>query len=383
MKKRVLAILCVLVLSLPLFVQSSAASGQLFFLSLNDTLPTNTLQTTPIEYGGWIYVPTTVFNSRVTGTHFSIYYGLTEENESLIFYNLSGKTLTFNLEEGTAVTESGERPVPASVLRQNGIYYVPVYPICRHFGLGYAYYNTEYGPLLRIKDQNVVLSDSLFLSSIGDLMRSRINAYYAQNNPPTPPPTTTTTPSVPPPTPIPEVPETPASPPVFPLSVGLRATAKTDVTGSLNALGAVSASAVVFFPADAVADCTQQLRQVAGRGHQVGLIPTGNSAQERQNSVETGRALVARILRQETWFVLGQDKALSDAGYLCWQPTLSLSARKDVTDLYTTIIETAESQNGRYRVLLEADTPIATLSGVLNQLKKDGDTFRSTRETEY
>lgn len=389
MKKRVLAIVCALFLSLPLLVQPSFAAGQLFFLSLNDTLPTNTSQTTPVEYAGWIYVPTTVFSSRVTGVHFGVYYGLTEQNESLVFYNLSGKTMTFNLQDGTAVAEGGDPPVPATVIRQNGLYYVPAYPICRYFGLGYSYYNTEYGPILRIKDENVVLSDSLFLSSVGDLMRSRLYNYSTQNNQtppkPAPPPTPTPTPPSPVPsqTTVPEVPETPETPPVFSLSVGLQASSKTDVTDSLNALGAVSATAVVFFPADAVADCTEQLRQVVGRGHQVGLIPTGKTAEQRLKSVEEGGTLVAHILRQKTWFVLGNDKTLSDAGYLCWVPTLSLTAPKTVTELYTAVIGTAESGNGRSRVLLRADTPIATLSGVLNQLKKDGDTFRAIKETDY
>ena len=129
MKKKLIALLCTLALVLPLLPGPATASG-LFFLGLNDTLVPNSAQTTPIQSGGWVYVPVTAFNSRVTGVNFGVYYGITENNESLIFYNLSGKNLTFNLVDGTATAEGADPPVPSKVLRRNGSYYVPAYAIC-------------------------------------------------------------------------------------------------------------------------------------------------------------------------------------------------------------------------------------------------------------
>ena len=39
--------------------------------------------------------------------------------------------------------------------------------------------------------------------------------------------------------------------------------------------------AMVFFPAEEVNQCADQIRQAAGRGHKVGLIPTGNTPAQR------------------------------------------------------------------------------------------------------
>ena len=181
--KTIVSFLCAAALALTLLVMPSSASGGLYFLSLNDTLPAQSVQMTPVQYSGWVYVPVNVFNSQSTGVNFGLYYGLTENNTKLVFYNLSGKTMTFDLQNGTATAVGGEAPVPGKVLRQNGVYYVPAYAVCRYFGLSYSFYSTDYGPLLRLKDGNAMLSDSLFLSSAASIMRSRINSYYQSQSP--------------------------------------------------------------------------------------------------------------------------------------------------------------------------------------------------------
>lgn len=180
--KKLLALLCAVAVGLTLLVLPSSATGSIFFLSLNDTLPAQSVQTAPIQSSGWVYVPTGVFNNRTTGINFGVYYGLTDNNESLVLYNLSGKTMTFHLDTDTATTSTGETPVPGRVIRQNGQYYVPAYAVCRFFGLTYSFYSTDYGPLLRIKDSNAVLSDTLFLSSAASIMRSRTNSQVINNS---------------------------------------------------------------------------------------------------------------------------------------------------------------------------------------------------------
>ena len=182
-RKTALSLLCAVALTLTLLVVPSSASGSLFFLSLNDTLPAQSTQTTPIQYNGWVYVPVNVFSSRITGINFGVYYGVTENGSSILLYNLSGRSITFDLTNGTAVTSEGETINPSRAIAQDGVYYVPAYPICRYFGLTYSYYSTDYGPLLRIKDGNAVLSDALFLNSAESIMRSRANSYAQDNTP--------------------------------------------------------------------------------------------------------------------------------------------------------------------------------------------------------
>lgn len=373
MKKKLLVLACSVGLILSLLVVPASASDSLFFLSLNDTLASQSAQTTPIQHSGWVYVPVTAFNNRVTGINFGVYYGFTDNNESLIFYNLSGKTMTFDLINGTATAAGGDPPVPGRVVRQNGVYYVPAYAICRYFGLTYSFYTTDYGPLLRIKDGSAVLSDSLFISSAASMMRGRYNSYYNQNG------NTNDNNTNPPPI---EIPQAEENAPAFSLYLGLRAAQGTDITAALNALASVNASAVVFFPADTLAASGDQIRQAAGRGHKVGLIPTGETAEERLQSVREGQALLGRILRQETWFVLSGDKELADAGYLCWSPGLTPKSGGTATQIYESIVNYGKGQkNGR--VLLDSRTSGSILAGVLSQLAQDGDTFLSPRETKY
>ena len=365
MTKKLAALVCTLALLLSLLPAPASASG-LFFLGLNDTLAPQSTQTTPIQSGGWVYIPVTALSSRVTGVNFGVYYGFTENNE-IIFYNLSGKNMTFDMTNGTATAEGADPPVPSKVIVRSGTYYVPAYAICQYFGLGYSYNTTEYGPLLRIKDSKAILGDALFINSTASMMRSRYNAYQASQASNSSTGTTT---------------EPEKAAPKFSLYVGVRGAAGSDMTALFNGLANVGASALVFFPAESVADCADQIRQAAGRGHRVGLIPSGDTPEARLESVQKGAALVEKIIRQEVWFVLGSDQTLSDAGYLCWSAGLNVASSGTSTQIYDSIVAYGEGKSG-VRVLLDGWTSGANLSAALRELYQDGDTFLAPRETKY
>lgn len=380
MKKKLAALLCALSLLLTILTVPAWA-GESFFLSINDTLPPGSTQTTPIQSGGWIYVPMGVFNSRVTGVNLGVYCGLTDGNQNLVFYDLSGKNMTFNLADGTATAEGGATPVPSTVVVRNGTYYAPAYAICQYFGLSYSFYNTEYGPLLRIKDGNAVLSDSLFISSASSLMRSRSGAASSTAPPSVPaPPPSAPEPEKPDPDVV--IPPREEEAPAFSLFLGIRADDGETLGETLDALASARATALVFFPAEGLTERAAQVREAAARGHKIGLIPQGESAQQRLESVRQGSRSLARILRQETWFVLGEDQGLSDAGYLCWSPGLTLSAT-NAAALYNAVVDRAGGRGSVGRVLAESQIPGAVLSATLQQLSSDGDTFLVSRETRF
>ena len=394
MKKRLAAVLCTLALILGLCVSTVSADTKLFFLALNDTLPAAESQITPIQSGGWIYVPVTVFNSRVSGVYLGISYGFTENNRSLIMYNLSGKTLTFDIISGTATGANGETIMPGQILPSGGVIYIPAYPVCDYFGLSYSYLTTEYGPVLRIKDGNARLSDSAFLSSADSLMRTR---YNAANPAPAPTPSAPTSPGAasgssasgrkPETKPAagtqyqqtqePQE-EPPEAPKTFSLYVGLRAGG--DVTQALNAMDTVKTTAIVFFPTESLEENASQLRQAAGRGHPVGLIPAGDTPEKRLASALAGSDTVSRLLHQETWFVLASDKELTEAGFLTWSPTFTLPASGTADALYEAVYQSGSERNGATRLLAGTDQPLAAL---LSRLTKDGDTILQPRETRY
>ena len=391
MKKRLAAILCVLALVLGLCVYPVSADTKIFFLALNDTLPAAESQITPIQSGGWIYVPITVFNSRVAGVSFGINYGFTENNQSLIMYNQAGKTLTFDINTSTATGSNGETIMPGRVLPSGGVIYIPAYPVCDYFGLSYSYLTSEYGPVLRIKDGNARLGDSSFLSSADSLLRAR---YNAANPAPAPTPSApssssssssgkkqeTTKPAAGNQTQQTQQnqEETPPAPKTFSLYVGLRADG--DVTQALNAMDTVKTTAIVFFPTESLESNIPQLRQAAGRGHLIGLIPEGDTPEKRLASVLAGSDTVARLLHQETWFVMASDKELAEAGFLTWTPTFTLPSSGTADALYEAAYKSGSERSGTTRLLAGIDQPLASL---LSRLVKDGDTILQPRETRY
>ena len=404
MKKRLTAFLCALILAAALFPLSVSADEPLFFLSLNDTLPAASAQITPIETGGWIYVPASVFNNRATGVNFGIYYGPTDDGTNLTFYNLSGKTLSFNVNTNTATTSTGASVMPGRLVWRNGTCYVPAYAICDFFGLTYSYNTTDYGPLLRIRDGNARLSDAAFLSSADSLMRSRYAAAQPAQADPTPAeasaaPASNPTPSAPAAssssqkpstTPgakpasstqsddkTPEETQAPETVKTFSLYVGLKANG--DMSAALDALASVNATAIVFFPADKLEANADQIRQAAGRGHRVGLAPVGDTPAQRLESAEEGSRALERILRQETWFVLATDQELANAGYLTWAPTATVPGGTD-SDRYTAVYNAATGRTGVTRLLAGSDQPLAPL---LRHFAQDGDTFLAPRETKF
>jgi hypothetical protein len=169
---------------------------------------------------------------------------------------------------------------------------------------------------------------------------------------------------------------------VFSLTVGIQA-GTGDITAALDALGSVGASAVVFFPADSILSRADELRQAAGRGHKIGLIPAGDTAEARLASVEEGSRQIEKLLRQETWFVLSQEKTLTDAGYLSWSYNLSPSASLSADGLYEAITDYGANHAKGSRVLLQSSAPSSVLSAVLTRLAQDGDTFLRPKETDY
>lgn len=382
MKKKMAALFCAAAVVLSLLVIPSSANSSLFFLAVNDQVVSLSSQTMPVKSGGWIYVPVSVFSSRTTNVNLGVFYGFSENKDSLTFYNLSGKTMTFNLADGTATTDSGESPMPSRILRQNGIYYAPAYTICQHFGLVYSYYTTDYGPLLRIKNGNAVLNDSGFLSAANGALRSQYNSVH-QNNTTPGSGQTSVTPAPSPVNPDMSNQETQKKGPKLSVHVGLKVTAATDVSGALNALGKARASAVAFFPVDDLMNLRDQLRQAAGSGCQIGLIPKGDTAQAQLESVQKGSALVAKILHQEVWFVLGNEEKLANAGYVCWSPQMTPDTWGTAVQMYDSIVKFGSGHSNSGRVLLSSQTPTAVLSEMLGRLTNDGDTFLMSRETGF
>lgn len=388
MKKKMTVLFCAAAVVLSLLVIPSSASNGQYILAVNDQLVSPSSQVTPIVSGGVVYVPVSVFSGRSTGVNLGIYYGFGENSNTVSVYNMRGKSLTFNIADNTVSVAGSEAPVPGRVVIQGGVYYVPISLISQYFGLGYSQLSTDYGPMLRLKNGSAVLSDTAFLSAVAPMLRSQYGGSSSGGN--TTPPSQPSQPSQPsggsttvPDNPAMPTPEPEKKGPKLSMHVGLRVTAATDVSGALNALGKARASAVAFFPVDDLMNLRDQLRQAAGSGCQIGLIPKGDTAQAQLESVQKGSALVAKILHQEVWFVLGNEEKLANAGYVCWSPQMTPDTWGTAVQMYDSIVKFGSGHSNSSRVLLSSQTPTAVLSEMLGRLTNDGDTFLMSRETGF
>ncbi len=188
MKKKILCLVLVLLLlagglfCLPL--QASAAT--VYFSSVNDTLLELSSSTMPAYIGGGLYVPYGMFNNSILGVYFS--YDRSEQKASLLY---GGKQLYFDLSTGETFDADGNS-YAATAAYYNGRVYLPLAFICGFFGFSYSTINSEgLGIIVRVKDANVVMSDTMFEQAARSLMTERLNKYLGSSQPadPTPSPT--------------------------------------------------------------------------------------------------------------------------------------------------------------------------------------------------
>ncbi len=172
MKKRIfILLLCVLLLLSPLHYTS--ASTGVNYISINDTLPPD-LVNTFIYYSGTVYVPCWLFNSYSLG----VYYSYIESNNTAHLYQNSVQ-LFFETDTGLTYDGNGNYYSLPGIM-QNGVIYVPISYVSAFFGsFYYTVTSTQYGSVLRLKDSRVVLSDTEFFQAAAPQMQQ----YYLAHKP--------------------------------------------------------------------------------------------------------------------------------------------------------------------------------------------------------
>jgi len=161
-------LLCAVLLLTCVFFPMKASAATNIFVALNDRLLP--LDTTPYYHGGEYYLPLTVF--RELGVSYSYF----SDSSTALLYSGSLKFF-FDLANGTCF-DANDNFYSASAVYRSSVVYVPVDFVCRRFGLGWSYIEgNEYGDILRVKNDDVILSDKVFLSAARDYMQ-----YYAKNS---------------------------------------------------------------------------------------------------------------------------------------------------------------------------------------------------------
>ena len=369
MKKRVLALLCILVLLLGglLPVRASQSNNTVYLLAVNDKFYDGAL---PVAVNGTIYVPYTVFDKNATGVDLGVYYGLKQEQGTILsLYSINGH-LTFRVIMGLCEDGQGN-PMDFHALPRNNIPYVPAAAVCEFFGLQYSFLpTTDRGTLIRITSSPDTLSDALFLASARSSMLERYNNILQAREPtPSATPAPSATPTSPP------LPTTPADRPDRSNIRVYLAVNASDSDIDLSTFFPEGVRALFLFTPDSLVSRADQIRSAVAAGHSIGLIAEGSGEQARAQ-LERGNELLGHIARVSTHIVAASgDLAdqLSQEGWQIWRgysPGSSASAaqtylatRRDVTRL-------------------ELPAGPTALSRVLSTLRQDGYTLRQPVETD-
>ena len=287
MKKCIIALLlCAVLLSVLLTGVFAAADEKLTFISINDTLPPELINCV-VTQNGLTYVPYYVFSNTTYGLSrpsygFSITY-IYFSSASTAYLASGTKQLFFELNSGDTY-DGDDNHYSASAIFRNGTVYLPLSLMYRFFG-GFSYSNiagNEYGSILRLTTDAVVLTDTEFLRAARNTMRTSYQAYMAENTPdptPTPTPTPAPTPTAAPtptpvPTPTPAVTATPVptqEPVTHEGERVLLSFAGLPTERILNTLSRSRLTGCFYLTAEDVRSDPDMVRRMLGEGHSVGV----------------------------------------------------------------------------------------------------------------
>lgn len=321
MRRRFLALLCTLTLFFTLLAPAHAV-GEVCFTAINDTLLPLTADTMPVWSGGYLYVPYSVFSATTVDGKLELNCIYSRSNNTASVYVLR-QMLVFDLNEGTCYEQNSGEQFPSHAILRNGTVYLPVARVCDYFGLSYSYLRTQYGYLLRIKNLNPIKennkawhSDESFIDAGGQQMSDLLRKYNASLRPDKEPSATPVQP---------ETPSTSQEPEPDPTSITTYVAFRCDTAQAgqsiADTLEQAGVTALFFFPAEEIAIQGALIRRLLGSGHSVGLLAEGDSLEQTQELLETGRLALEAVSHTRTYFALvpqAQQQQLQSEGWVCW-----------------------------------------------------------------
>ena len=349
MKKRI-ALLLALVLAFAL-LSPLAQAADLYFVAVNDTVPlTLSGDSAPFYSGGELYASRAVFS--VSGL------GITPS------YNETGKTLTlfarssrivFYLDENRTVDETGAE-LSLSVIRKNGVIYVPVAACAEHFGRSVSYLTSSDGyRVLRFTSGSQVYDDSLFMEKAANLIAYRASQYQnEQSSGASDPPGGQE--------------QTGQNDPQHdPATVYIAVTGAETMERTLSLLSARGIPAVFFFTEDEIKANAELVLSVRAAGYPIGLTASAGEA-DLQASLDRANEALDDLLCYKTLFALLTRAQIAEvSGYFALSRSYASAASN-----------AAKMDGGKALVLLSGDA-----YNSLNTLRDAKVRFRRLRETTY
>lgn len=383
-KKRICSIVCILALFAALLLPSAAADD-VCFTAINNTILPLTSDSMPVWSGGVLYVPYSVFDSGSTGVSMGTSCIYNKRSNTVSVFSLS-KMVLFDLNVNTCTDQSSGKRISAKAIVKNGKAYLPVSTVCSLFGMHTpSYLSTEYGYLVRIKNNSAVLTDSQFVDAANNTLSRRLKEYQQSLIIPEPkpqPPASTT------PLPEPTVPSdttTVQNPPV-PTYLAFRCT-ESEYTGAIaDLLESRHKTGLFFFRPEDLAAQGALIRRLSGSGHSIGILADGNDVNETLALLEDSIQILQAVSHMRTYFALvpkAHRTQAAELGWACWNSSRTYIPDSSVSG-YTHALNIVRSlpNSGRVHITLDSSqSTLNCLSSLFQQLESKNYILSVPRET--
>lgn len=310
-KMALLAAALLAALALGMTGLASGSGAEVNLMAVNERVIMElTTENMPRTVGGVLYVPYTMLSSLSTGIDLGISSLYSATRRTVVVTNRGQKGVIFDLQTNTAQDLDGN-PVPARAMVRNSTVFVPIDWLCEYFGtISCTRTPTRYGTLIRVTSASAILSDESFVDAADNLLASSLAHYLESagnaNVQPTPSGGV-------------QVSEPPSGAELY---LAFRCGDEGEECARL-AEGRELRTLFLFTP-EQLEQRDGLVRRLAGAGHTVGLLLTGESAEDCLTQGSAGAALLAAIARYPALVVSAPNldgpgrEELAGAGYALW-----------------------------------------------------------------
>ena len=367
--KRLLSLLLSVLMLCTLLPPRASAAPTLYFTAVNDRMCDLSDETMPFWQNGLLYVA----GATVDGPDdLGIRYSYNQEKSVAILYK-GQRVLYCDLTAGTMENNrTGEKYTGSPIVR-SGMVFFPITALAKMFDLKYSSTKIAYGYLLRIRDDNAVLSDEYFIDAATDPIQKRYAQYErahaaAEQENETPAQV-----------------ETPVRRDDLTVYLLLPAANGSMLTQLLSTLENYQSYATLLLTPELLESAGDGVRRAAATGNAVALCISAETADEALAQIERGNDALWRAasLRTRLVYLESADKTLRAAVVGAGYCPITINT-SDFTRSGTHWADTALKWAGRstsVRLYLGAESGVSSALGTaLSRLRAENCTIAALNE---
>lgn len=367
--KRLLSLLLSVLMLCTLLPPRASAAPTLYFTAVNDRMCDLNDETMPFWQNGLLYVA----GATVDGPDdLGIRYSYNQEKSVAILYK-GQRVLYCDLTAGTMENNRTGEQYTGSPIVRSGMVFFPITALAKIFDLKYSSTKIAYGYLLRIRDDNAVLSDEYFIDAATDPIQKRYAQYErahaaAEQENETPAQV-----------------ETPVRRDDLTVYLLLPAANGSMLTQLLSTLENYQSHATLLLTPELLESVGDGVRRAAATGNAVALCISAGTADEALAQIERGNDALwhAASLRTRLVYLESADKTLRAAVVGAGYCPITINT-SDFTRSGTHRADTAlkwASRSSSVRLYLGAESGVSSALGTaLSRLRAENCTIAALNE---